>query len=167
MKKDFLTITPDSGEGSQEVTVAVPANTGNARSSTITIRGGGITRTITVKQEAKLANPVTLTMRINSQSGYGNYWGYETDKGLGEEEFGKDLTLENIRMLRIAPNADECFISLNMGFGWESDIIEGMSGDFTDISFRNWPYDVRDGDLSGTIYVQQEEIPFEIVERLS
>lgn len=39
MKKDFLTITPDSGGGSQEVTVAVPANTGNARSSTITIQG--------------------------------------------------------------------------------------------------------------------------------
>lgn len=38
MQKDFLTITPDSG-GPQEVTVAVPANTGNARSSTITIQG--------------------------------------------------------------------------------------------------------------------------------
>lgn len=37
-----MTITPDSGGGggSQEVTVAVPANTGNARSSTITIQGG-------------------------------------------------------------------------------------------------------------------------------
>lgn len=52
MKKDFMTITPDSGGGSQEVTVAVPANTGNARSSTITIQGGGITRTINVNQEA-------------------------------------------------------------------------------------------------------------------
>jgi hypothetical protein len=42
MQKDFMTITPDSGGGgSQEVTVAVPANTGNARSSTITIQGGG------------------------------------------------------------------------------------------------------------------------------
>ena len=50
MQKDFLTITPDSGRGSQEVTVAVPANTGNARSSTITIQGGGITRTIEVSQ---------------------------------------------------------------------------------------------------------------------
>lgn len=114
-----------------------------------------------------MANPVTLTMRINSQSGYGNYWEYETDKGLGEEEFGKDLTLENIRMLRIAPNANECFISMNMGVGWDSDIIEGMSGDFTGASFNNWLYDARDGDLSGTIFVQQEEMPFEIVERLS
>lgn len=50
MDKDFMTITPDSGEGSQKVTVAVPVNTGNARSSTITISGGGITRTIDVSQ---------------------------------------------------------------------------------------------------------------------
>lgn len=50
MNKDFMTITPDSGKGSQKVTVAVPANTGNGRSSTITISGGGITRTINVSQ---------------------------------------------------------------------------------------------------------------------
>lgn len=49
MQKDFLTITPDSG-GSQEVTVQAGANTGNARSTTITISGGGITRTIDVSQ---------------------------------------------------------------------------------------------------------------------
>lgn len=41
MQKDFLTITPDSGEGSQEVTVQAGANSGNARTSTITISGGG------------------------------------------------------------------------------------------------------------------------------
>lgn len=51
MKKDFLTITPDNGGGgSQNVTVAVPANTGKARTTTITISGGGITRTIDVVQ---------------------------------------------------------------------------------------------------------------------
>lgn len=50
MQKDFLTITPDSGRGSQEVTVQAGANTGNARSTTITISGGGITRTVTVNQ---------------------------------------------------------------------------------------------------------------------
>ena len=50
MQKDFLTITPDSGEGSQEVTVQAGANYGNARSTTITISGGGIARTIDVSQ---------------------------------------------------------------------------------------------------------------------
>ena len=50
MQKDFLTITPDSGGGSQEVTVQAGANSGNARTSTITISGGGMTRTIEVSQ---------------------------------------------------------------------------------------------------------------------
>lgn len=50
MQKDFLTITPDSGRGSQAVTVKASPNAGNARSTTITISGGGITRTIDVSQ---------------------------------------------------------------------------------------------------------------------
>ena len=50
MQKDFLTITPDSGMESQAVTVKASSNTGNARSTTITISGGGITRTIDVIQ---------------------------------------------------------------------------------------------------------------------
>lgn len=50
MQKDFLTITPDSGRGSQEVTVQAGANYGDARSATITISGGGIARTIDVSQ---------------------------------------------------------------------------------------------------------------------
>lgn len=50
MEKDFLTITPDSGGGSQEVTVQARANYGDARSTTITISGGGMTRTIEASQ---------------------------------------------------------------------------------------------------------------------
>lgn len=50
MQKDFLTITPDSGGGSQEVTVQAGANYGDAHSTTITISGGGIARTIDVSQ---------------------------------------------------------------------------------------------------------------------
>lgn len=50
MQKDFLTITPDSGRGSQEVTVQAGANYGDACSTTITISGGGIARTIDVSQ---------------------------------------------------------------------------------------------------------------------
>ena len=50
MKKDFLTITPDSGGESQKVTVQAGANNGNARSTTITISGRGMTRTIEVSQ---------------------------------------------------------------------------------------------------------------------
>ena len=74
MQKDFLTITPDSGGGgSQEVTVAVPANTGNARSSTITIQGGGITRTIDVNQEATKYWYLTFQVREVISGSDGNW----------------------------------------------------------------------------------------------
>ena len=39
MKKDFLTITPDSG--TTNITVAADQNQGDARSAQITISGGG------------------------------------------------------------------------------------------------------------------------------
>lgn len=50
MKKDFLTITPDSGGGTTNITVAADQNQGNARSAQITISGGGIARTVSVSQ---------------------------------------------------------------------------------------------------------------------
>ena len=49
MKKDFLTITPDSGGGTTNITVAADQNQGNARSAQITI-SGGIARTVSVSQ---------------------------------------------------------------------------------------------------------------------
>ena len=40
MKKDFLTITPDSGGVTTNITVAADQNQGDARSTQITISGG-------------------------------------------------------------------------------------------------------------------------------
>ena len=72
MQKDFLTITPDSGRGSQAVTVKASPNTGNARSTTITISGGGITRTIDVIQ-AQGRFTASKTGSIQFYNNTGNY----------------------------------------------------------------------------------------------
>lgn len=67
MQKDFLTITPDSGGGSQEVTVQAGANYGDARSTTITISGGGMTRTIEVSQaQGRLTASKTGSIQFNN-----------------------------------------------------------------------------------------------------
>lgn len=68
MQKDFLTITPDSGgEGSQEVTVQAGANHGNARSTTITISGKGIARTIDVSQaQGRFTASATGSIQFNN-----------------------------------------------------------------------------------------------------
>ena len=76
MQKDFLTITPDSGRGSQAVTVKASPNTGNARSTTITISGGGITRTIDVIQ----AQGRFTASKTGSIQFYNNTGGYITSR---------------------------------------------------------------------------------------
>lgn len=54
MQKDFITVTPDSGgSGSTTVTVAAPANqTESTRSTSLSVAGGGMTRTVGASQAA-------------------------------------------------------------------------------------------------------------------
>ncbi len=48
----WISMTPASGSGNSSFTIAVAANTGAARSGTVTVTGGGLTRTIAVNQAA-------------------------------------------------------------------------------------------------------------------
>ena len=54
MQKDFITVTPDSGgSGSTTVTVAASANqTESTRSTSLSVAGGGMTRTVGASQAA-------------------------------------------------------------------------------------------------------------------
>ena len=56
MKKDFITATPDSGgSGSTTVTVAASANqTESTRSTSLSVAGGGMTRTVGASQAAEV-----------------------------------------------------------------------------------------------------------------
>lgn len=59
MKKDFIVVTPDSGTGNATITIAAEQNTGDARTSQLTISGGGMNRTINVSQEDNSYDPET------------------------------------------------------------------------------------------------------------
>ena len=104
MQKDFMTITPDSGGGSQEVTVAVPANTGNARSSTITIQGGGITRTINVAQSAGRRNVIELQYNFDSFAGTSKGW--ITPSGTIEANFSNQFVTPEFRLRKAVYEGD-------------------------------------------------------------
>ena len=60
MKKDFITATPDTGSGNGTVSVKADENTGDSRSTFITITGGGITRIIPISQEAGPLNIIVV-----------------------------------------------------------------------------------------------------------
>lgn len=76
MQKDFITVTPDSGNGTATVTVAAAQNTGNARNSSIVISGGGMTRTIKVSQ-VKGRTPVSIYIRLDAPQNPQQYWEWE------------------------------------------------------------------------------------------
>ncbi len=60
MKKDFITATPDTGSGGGTINVQASQNSGGSRSTSITITGGGITRTIPISQEAGALNIIIV-----------------------------------------------------------------------------------------------------------
>lgn len=61
MQKDFITVTPDSGNGNGSVTVKASQNSGTSkRSSTISITGGGMTRKVAVSQNGRTSVQVII-----------------------------------------------------------------------------------------------------------
>lgn len=50
MQKDFITVTPDSGNGTATVMVAAVKNTGDVRSTSLSVSGEGMNRTININQ---------------------------------------------------------------------------------------------------------------------
>ncbi len=60
MNKDFITATPDTGSGNGTVNVKADKNIGGSRSTSITITGGGITRTIPISQGAGTLNIIVV-----------------------------------------------------------------------------------------------------------
>lgn len=51
MKKDFITVTPDSNSGNGEITVVADQNTGINRSTIISVSEGRVSKTLDVKQK--------------------------------------------------------------------------------------------------------------------
>lgn len=65
MQKDFITATPDSGgSGSTTVTATAPANqTESARSTSLSVAGGGMTRTVGASQAAGVVCSIVTVQR--------------------------------------------------------------------------------------------------------
>ncbi len=78
MQKDFITATPDSGgSGSTTVTATAPANqTESARSTSLSVAGGGMTRTVGASQAAGVVTwnyyfsvtPTSLSFVVGGES---------------------------------------------------------------------------------------------------
>lgn len=69
MKKDFVEVTPASGSNNGSFDVTCNENTGNTRSTVITVKGEGISRTINISQSVRLYPIIDLGFIINGPTG--------------------------------------------------------------------------------------------------
>lgn len=65
----WITVSPTSGTNNGTIGVSVTQNTGTARSGTVTITGGGLTRTINVSQSAPTGSTITLQAESGTVGG--------------------------------------------------------------------------------------------------
>lgn len=70
MQKDFITVTPDSGNGDSIITVITPTNSEVTRNTTLIISGGGITKTIEVSQATGLVPNSPGSYNLTITDGY-------------------------------------------------------------------------------------------------
>lgn len=71
--QSWLSVSPGSGSNNGTLNVSVTANSGSQRSGTVTVTGGGITRTVTVTQAAA---PSATAMKLGT-----NFWNFGWGSG--------------------------------------------------------------------------------------
>lgn len=65
MQKDFIIATPDTGGGNGTINVTASKNTSSERSTSLTISGGGVTKTVNIKQKKGISIAVIVGQRGN------------------------------------------------------------------------------------------------------
>ena len=115
----WITVTPASGSNNANITVSVTANTGAARSGTVTVTGGSITQTINVSQSAASTGSTYYTIR--------NRWNnmYLQDAG-ANVGYGSTVANNNYKWEKVAVDATYFWLK-NLGTG-EYMHIENQTG---------------------------------------
>lgn len=65
MQKDFITATPDTGDGNGTINVTASKNTSSERSTNLTISGAGVTKTVNINQKKGISIAVIVGQRGN------------------------------------------------------------------------------------------------------
>lgn len=65
MQKDFITATPDTGSGNGTINVTASKNISSKRSTSLTISGGGVTKTVNINQKKGISIAVIVGQNSN------------------------------------------------------------------------------------------------------
>ena len=114
MKKDFLTITPDSGGGTAQVSVSADPNpTFSARSTTLNFSaGGGVSRLVTVDQNGIPLMPVVgLTSLTDNWNGTVtlsfNATGFSVKSEINNNGYERGVSYLSVKMHAKIPSVSE------------------------------------------------------------
>lgn len=65
MQKDFITVAPDTGDGNGTINVTASKNTSSERSTSLTISGEGVTKTVNINQKKGIPIAVIVGQKGN------------------------------------------------------------------------------------------------------
>lgn len=115
MKKDFITVSPDTGGGTTQVNVvADPNSTLQSRSTTLNFSAGGVSRAITVNQDGIPLMPVVgLTSLVDDWNGSVtlsfNAVGFSTDISQNDNGYEQGVKYLSVKMNAQLPSVSESF----------------------------------------------------------
>lgn len=65
MQKDFITVAPDTGNRNGTINVTASKNTSSERSTSLTISGAGVTKTVNINQKKGISIAVIVGQQGN------------------------------------------------------------------------------------------------------
>lgn len=65
MQKNFITASPDTGDGNGTINVTASKNTSSERSTSLTISGAGVTKTVNIDQKKGISIAVIVGQKGN------------------------------------------------------------------------------------------------------
>ncbi len=65
MQKNFITASPDTGDGNGTINVTASKNTSSERSTNLTISGAGVTKTVNINQKKGISIAVIVGQKGN------------------------------------------------------------------------------------------------------
>lgn len=150
MKKDFITVSPDNGEGTTQVNVvADPNSTFQSRSTTLNFSaGGGVSRAITVNQDGIPLMPVVgLTSLADNWNGSVtlsfNAVGFSTDISQNDNGYEREVKYLSVKMNAQLPSVSEVSDTY-----WVTRGALLLADSFKDV----WPEPWNNGVFMETIY---------------
>jgi hypothetical protein len=142
----WITVTPESGSNDGAISVAAEANTTTSeRTGTVTITGGGITRTVAVTQAAFGTTPPPPTLTVSA-----------TDVEISEKGESQDITIQSNTSWTAV--SSEAWASVSPESGTNDGTVSITTAANLTENARTATVTITAGDLTHTVTITQKSV---------